>query len=272
MPATTPKASFNVATLFPIDHGPPDGGTLAMTLRSVFRLCWLAGEILRAFLDYFFRVAFVSAAGKRTARAAWMQRAARRHLRIFNFTVAVTGAIPRSGLFVSNHLSYMDILVICSVTPAAFVSKADVRGWPVFGRLATLGGTVFVERERRLVVGEVNTQIQSALDSGVLVVIFPEGTSTDGQSVLPFRSSLLEPVAGGTHAITVGRLAYSLPAGEGDAGQEVCYWGDHVFAKHLLNLTRKRAVRASIRFAPFGRASGDRKELARQLHEAVGRL
>jgi len=241
-----------------------------MTARAAGRFPWFAVQIFLNVADYFLRVSFAPQASLRQARADWQQRAARRHLKLFNFSATVTGEIPRAGLLVSNHLSYLDILVIGSLTPTVFVSKADVRGWPVFGWLAARAGTVFIERERRLHVGEVNTQIQSALADGMLVVVFPEGTSSNGATVLPFRSSLLEPVAGGGHPITVSRLAYSLA--DGDAAKEACYWGDHTFFPHLLNLLGKRALRATVKFAPFGPSTADRKELARQLHAAVAGL
>jgi len=241
-------------------------------LRAFGRVLMLVGIEVWAVLDYFFQVVWVPAAQKRRARAAWMQRQAKRHLRLFSFSVELTGPLPQSGLLVSNHLSYLDIILIGSLTPAVFVSKADVRQWPVFGLLAKLAGTVFIERERRLHVGEVNGQIASALADGLLVVIFPEGTSTDGSGVLPFRSPLLEPVAGGDHEITVGRLRYLLPDGDGNPGQEVCYWGDHVFFPHLLNLLGKRRVKALVRFGKFGPSTADRKELARRLQTAVAEL
>ena len=221
-------------------------------------------------VDYSCRVLWVPEKSRRAARAAWLQRATLRHLKIFGFTSEITGTIPRTGLLVSNHLSYLDILVLGSLTPAVFVSKADVRSWPVFGWLAALAGTVFIERERRLHVGAVNAQIQSALDDGMLVVIFPEGTSSNGADVLPFRSPLLEPVAGGTHHITISRLQYSLQ--DGDAADEACYWGDHSFFPHLLNLLGKRALHARVHFAPYGSSTADRKELAKQLHAAVSGL
>ncbi len=220
--------------------------------------------------NYFFTAAFASKKNKRAARAAWLHRASRRHLRIFGCTTAVTGVIPQSGLLVSNHLSYLDILVISAITPAVFVSKSEVRNWPLFGWLASLGGTVFIERARRTHVGVVNREIESALAEGVLVVIFPEGTSSDGEAILPFRSPLLEPVASGGHPIAVSYLHYELP--DGDARTEVCYWGDHVFFPHILHLLGKRAVRATVRFDEFQRTTDDRKELAIQLRDAVGKL
>ena len=120
-------------------------------------------------------------------------------------------------------MSYLDILAISSVTPAVFVSKADVRRWPLFGWFAAIAGTVFVDRERRHHVGQVNAEIEAALADGELVVIFPEGTSSNGESLLPFRTSLLEPAARGQYELSVGWLHYELS--DGDARQEVVLLG-----------------------------------------------
>ena len=106
--------------------------------------------------------------------------------------------------------------------------------------------------------------------SGLLVVIFPEGTSSDGADVLPFRSSLLEPALRGNHQISTAWIHYALE--DGDAKSEVCYWGDHTFFPHLLNLLGKKSVRATLRFGKFQRTTDDRKELAKQLHAAVSEL
>jgi len=241
-----------------------------MTIRAAGRLCWFAWEVVVIIINYFLTTAFAPAKTKRLARAAWLSRSARRHLKIFGYSAKISGAVPSSGLLICNHLSYLDILAICSTTPAVFVSKADVRRWPLFGWFAALGGTVFVERERRTHVGEVNREIETALAAGALVVIFPEGTSSDGKSILPFRTSLLEPAARGGHEISVGWIHYELD--DGDAGNEVCYWGDHTFFPHLLNLMGKRRIRATLRFGKFHRTTDDRKELAQQLREAVLQL
>lgn len=241
-----------------------------MNIRAAGRICWFVFEVTVVIFNYFFTAAFAPQKSKRLARAAWLHRASRRHLRIFNYSATITGPAPKSGLLVSNHLSYLDILAISAATPAVFVSKADVRHWPLFGWLAKLAGTVFVERERRTQVGQVNRQIQQALDEGALVVLFPEGTSTNGEDVIPFRSSLLEPAASGTQPISVGCLHYELE--NGDARNEVCWWGDHSFLPHLLNMIGKKSIRATLRFAPFERTTNDRKELAKQMREAVLKL
>lgn len=238
-----------------------------MSLRAVCKLIWFLLQVAANLINYIFTTAFVAAKDKRQARSVWLNLCCRRHLKIFGCTTALAGEIPRTGLLVSNHLSYLDILVICANAPSVFVSKADVRRWPLFGWLASLAGTVFIERERRAHVGAVNAEIQNALDQGILVVIFPEGTSTDGTEVLPFRSSLLEPALRGGHPISTACIQYELPAG--NAKQEVCYWGDHTFFPHLLNLLGKKSVRATLRFGKFSRTTDDRKELAGQLRAAV---
>jgi 1-acyl-sn-glycerol-3-phosphate acyltransferase len=238
-----------------------------MTIRAAGRFCWFAWEVVVVVVNYSFTAAFAPKKSKRLARAAWLHRASRRHLKIFGYSADVAGPIPKAGLLVSNHLSYLDILAISATTPAVFVSKADVKRWPLFGWFASLGGTVFVERERRTHVGEVNREIETALAAGVLVVVFPEGTSTNGDEVLPFRSSLLEPALAGNHPIATAWLHYEMPGG--DAKQDVCYWGDHEFFPHLINLLGKKSIRATLRFGKFQRTTDDRKELAVQLRAAI---
>ena len=129
---------------------------------------------------------------------------------------------------------------------------------------------MFIDRQRRTHVGEVNGEIQNALDGGALVIVFPEGTSSDGRNVLPFKSSLLEPATQQKHPLTVGRVRYTLANGDDD--EAVAYWGDAVFFTHLLNLLSRDEVRATVRFAPVADHSSDRKELALQLHAAVSGL
>jgi len=243
-----------------------------MTIRAAGRLCWFAWEVVVIIFNYYFTAARAPKDKQRLERAAWLSRSSRRHLKIFGYSASVSGDIPKRGLLISNHLSYLDVLAISAVTPAVFVSKAEVRRWPLFGWFAALSGTVFVERERRTHVGEVNREIETALAAGALVVLFPEGTSTNGETILPFRTSLLEPAARGSHEIAVGWIHYELPDGDGDARNEVCYWGDHAFFSHALNLFGKKSVHATLRFGKFQPTTDDRKELAKQLHAAVAEL
>lgn len=238
-----------------------------MTFRAAGKLLWFLFEVGVILVDYVLTAAFVSGTHRRVARAAWLHRACRRHIKIYSCTVTHQGPVPQSGLLVANHLSYLDILVLSSITPTVFVSKSEVRNWPLFGWLASLGGTVFIQRERRTHVGPVNREIAAAMADGALVAVFPEGTSTNGDVVLPFRSPLLEPVMAGAHSIATAYLHYELEGG--DARHEVCYWGDHTFFPHAVNLLGKRRVRAHVTFGTFERTTDDRKELALQLRAAV---
>jgi len=241
-----------------------------MTIRAAGRLCWFAWEVGVVILNYFLTAARAPKDQQRLARAAWLSRSSRRHLKIFGYSASVSGDVPTRGLLITNHLSYLDVLTISAVTPAVFVAKSEIRGWPLFGWFAAIAGTVFVNRARRTHVGEVNREIEAALAAGALVVIFAEGTSSNGETILPFRTSLLEPAARGNHEIAVGWLHYEVPGG--NAGRDVCYWGDHSFLPHVLNLLGQKAIRTTVRFAKFQRITEDRKVLAGQLHDAVAEL
>jgi 1-acyl-sn-glycerol-3-phosphate acyltransferase len=234
--------------------------------RVVGRLLWLMAEFIFAALNFL-------RCGRNPSiieRARWLHCCSRRMLRVLRPTVRVSGSVPTSGLLVSNHLSYVDILVLSSLTPAIFVSKHEVQNWPVFSWFAKMGGTLFVDRERRTTVGQTTDEIQSALDQGALVVLFPEGTSSNGKTVLPFKSSLLEPATRQTQALFVSVIQYELE--DGNVAEEVCYWKDMKMLPHALNLLSKRSIRASVRFTQLPESSTDRKELARQLHSEVLRL
>lgn len=239
-------------------------------VRVSARLIWLSAEFVLAALNYARWCGFAkNCPGSK--RAAWLQHSSRRILRIFKTKIKTSGSIPKSGLLVSNHLSYVDILVIASVTPSMFVAKREVKSWPVFGFFAKLAGTVFVDRERRTRVGQTTGEIETALHHGALVVLFPEGTSSNGETVLPFKSSLLEPAARQTHALFASHIQYELE--DGDVGEELCYWKDaHTLLPHLVNLLSKRTIKAEVRFTQLREASTDRKELARQLHSEILRL
>ncbi len=238
-------------------------------VRVTGRLIWLITELIWAALAYALRCG-LSKNCPASKRVLWLQNHSRRLLRIFKTEIRTSGTIPTSGLLVSNHLSYVDILVISTITPAMFVAKREVKSWPVFGMFAKMGGTLFVDRERRTRVGHTTNEIQAALDQGALVVLFPEGTSSDGKTVLPFKSSLLEPATRQAHALFASLVQYELD--DGDVGEEVCYWKDMTLVPHLINLLSKRTIRASVRFTQLRESSTDRKELAKQLHSEILRL
>lgn len=243
---------------------------MRITGRFLWRATWLCGELLLIGLRFFLLHAITFGRPTLRQRAACLHWACRRTLRVFVDRVEVIGPRPASGLLVSNHLSYVDIPLLGSFNPAIFVSKAEVKRWPVFGWFAALGGTVFVQRERRGEVGQIADQIRQLLREGYLVVLFPEGTSSGGDTVLPFKSSLLEPVVGQTHEVHAGCIAYSLA--DGVVSEDVCYWGDMILGPHLVKLLGKSFVRARVSFADIREPATDRKALAKQLHTAISAL
>ncbi len=244
--------------------------SLKHPVRITGRLLWLVAELVLASVTFVFRCAFVSGDEALTARAAWLQSHARRVMRVFGAHTQASGPIPSGGLLVCNHLSYLDVLALASLTPAVFVAKREVKSWPVFGWFARLAGTLFVDRARRTHVGQVTNEIQTALNNGVLVILFPEGTSSGGETVLPFKSSLLEPATRQCHSLSAGLIQYQLE--DGDVSEEVCYWKDMTLVPHLVNLLSKRTIHASVHFTRLREGSTNRKELARQLHSEVLRL
>ena len=141
-------------------------GLLAHPLRVTGRLLWLAAELSLAGLSFLFgSLPGGPGHSRRERQAFWLQRGCRRVLRLLHVEVQVTGDVPAEGLLVSNHLSYLDILVLSSLTPALFVAKREVKTWPVFGWLAACGGTLFIDRERRHDVARLNQEIKVVLQS-----------------------------------------------------------------------------------------------------------
>jgi 1-acyl-sn-glycerol-3-phosphate acyltransferase len=199
-------------------------------------------------------------------RALWLHRACRMITHRLSMQVTVAGALPPSGLIASNHLSYLDILFFASQMPCVFVSKAEVLSWPMFGILARCGGTIFVERGRGAVLDKVSGEIRAALEQGVPVVLFPEGTSTDGSTVLNFFPALFEAAIQTGAPVYPAAIAYEM-----DDGREVdlCYYGDITFGPHLLTALGHDGIHAQIVFARDATRYVDRKAAARETREQV---
>lgn len=220
---------------------------------------------LCALLEICLTNSFVRRNRRAQLRAEWLHRWCKVAGRIVGLRLVSRGEIPRAGLLVCNHLSYLDIIALSSLRPCVFVAKRDVRGWPIFGWLASAAGTIYVDRTRRVAAADAAKKIKAAIDAGLLVVLFPEGTSSDGATVLPFKSALLEPAT----QCQVGTAGISYQVKLGSVGDEVCYWRDMTLVPHLLNLLTKPEVFAGISFSPMRRCEGNRKEIARYLREEV---
>lgn len=184
--------------------------------------------------------------------------------------IDVNGSIPEPGLIVSNHLSYLDILVFSAVTNCIFVSKREVKSWPGIGWISSFSGTIYIDRTRRAETHAIQSEMEAALSNGTRLVLFPEGTSSDGSRVMHFHSSLFQPAMEVGARITAAAIAYSIP--DGDAAREACYWGDMTLLPHLLNLLTKESVQVRLRFSRQHLQFSDRKEAARTMRIEVERL
>jgi 1-acyl-sn-glycerol-3-phosphate acyltransferase len=243
---------------------------LKTALRVTGRLFWLAGEILLALLDFVMNVMFAREMPLPRARSLWLQQVCRRVLRIMKVTIKTQGPIPLQGLLVSNHLGYLDILVLSAVAPALFIARSDVKRWPILGWFAILAGTLFVRRARRSDIAQLNREVTLALDAGALVVLFPEEAGSDSHHVLRFRSSLLEPIARLDHPLSAASIHYARPDREpvghiGDSSNERVM-------PFLLKLLSTSRMSATVSFVRLEQGPNSRKELARSLHSQVMRL
>jgi 1-acyl-sn-glycerol-3-phosphate acyltransferase len=190
--------------------------------------------------------------------------------RLVGLKVATSGRAPAPPfLLVSNHLSYLDVILLGTQTSGRFIAKKEVSRWPIWGPLARLAGTIFVDREDGRDAVRVAGLIEQAWDEGDGVLFFPEGTSTAGDRVLPFKPALLEAAARREWPVRYASLSYQVPTGEEPASRSVCWWGDMTLGPHLIGLCRLSACTGFITFGAEPIQSADRKELARRLHQNV---
>lgn len=199
-------------------------------------------------------------------RARWLQESCSLVLRSLGVKVQLRGSLRAQGLIVANHLSYLDVPAFAAATPCVFIAKREVRRWPVFGFFARCGGTIFIDRQSRASTDAVAEQTREALRKGVSVLLFPEGTSTDGSAVLRFHPSLLEPAIVLGKPISPAAIGYRVAGGE---ERDVCYYGDIHFAPHLLEVLGRREISAEVEFDRGAQTYADRKAAAQGLREKI---
>jgi 1-acyl-sn-glycerol-3-phosphate acyltransferase len=184
--------------------------------------------------------------------------------------ITVEGRPPQAPFFlVSNHLSYVDIIAFASQLDCVFVSKSEVREWPVVGFLCRSMDIIFIDRERRADIPRVIALIEKAWQKRQGVIVFPEGTSSKGCGLLPFKPSLLEPAVKAGLPVSYASLSYQTPPDEPPAYLSVCWWGDMTFAPHALALFRLSGFRAKLVFGAQSFLEEDRKVLAQKLRAAI---
>jgi 1-acyl-sn-glycerol-3-phosphate acyltransferase len=203
-------------------------------------------------------------------RAEWMHFCGRIVMAALGIGYRVEGELPSGNVQIAaNHLSYLDIVIVSAALPAAFVAKREIGGWAGFGPLSKMGGAIFVDRASRASAWETAEAMAERLQSGVPVVLFPEGTSTDGSEVLRFHSTLFAPAVETRIPVVPAAVFYEVK-GEG-AERDLCWFGDDAFLPHLLRVLRVEGFTAVVRFGQ-PEIYPDRQTAAWRSHDAVAAM
>lgn len=190
---------------------------------------------------------------------------------IANLNLEIKGNPPEPPfLLVSNHLSYMDVAALRSVIECVFVAKADIEGWLMAGTMIRNLGIIYINRENRRDIPRAGAKVIEALERGEGVVVFAEGTTSNGSRILPFKSSFLEFAAERDLPVYYSTVSYETLPGEIPASESVCWWREESeFVPHIFELFKMPGFRGSITFGDEPIISSNRKELAEKLHQAA---
>ncbi len=235
-------------------------------LRATWRLARAVTHGLHGLLVVLLRFPSLDEAA-RHARVQWWSA---RMLQALGVELVVHGSFrPGAKLVVANHVSWLDIMAVHAVCPdARFVSKADVQQWPLVNRLVAAGGTLYIQRERRRDALRVVHQMAEALSAGQTVAVFPEGTTTDGHTLLPFHANLLQAAIATQTPVQPVALRYA------DRRDRVCaaaaYVGQTSLAQSLWMLAGGRGMVVHVAALPArGSAHADRRALADTLRDDI---
>ncbi|MDP2828523.1 MAG: lysophospholipid acyltransferase family protein [Sulfuricellaceae bacterium] len=193
-------------------------------------------------------------------------------LRILGVRTSINGSIGRREerglIIIANHVSWLDIFLLSAIHPIRFISKSEVRSWPLLGWLATLTGTLYIERARQRDTARVNKLITGALSRGECLAFFPEGSTTDGREIKPFLASLFQPAIDAEAQLQPIALRYFKADGSPDLAP--AYYGDISLAETLKQIMGQRCTQAEVSFLSRMESKGhNRKTLARQAEHII---
>jgi 1-acyl-sn-glycerol-3-phosphate acyltransferase len=204
-------------------------------------------------------------------RRALVRRWSRKLLSMLRVEARIHGALDAHGgnvLIVANHVSWLDIFVLNAHRPARFVAKSEIAGWPLAGRLIRGAGTIFVDRGRRHDTRRVNHHAAQALASGEVVAVFPEGTTSDGATLLRFHASLLQPIVEAQGHLQPVAIRYRDASGAHSTLP--AYVGDESFARSFWRVCGARGLVVDVHApAPLAAHGANRRDLARAAEEAI---
>lgn len=237
-------------------------------LRAVFRYVSFVVSTLGIYSFWFITAPFV------TNKVFWRQEILRVWARAFvcvsNMKIEVIGSPPAPPFFlVCNHLSYTDVPALRAVVNGVFVAKGEIENWFLAGKICRDMGTIFINRSNRRDIPRAGNEIIKRLERGEGVIVFPEGTSTKGETVLPFNSSFLEFAAQKDLPVSYASITYATPPDAPKASDAVTWWDEKTFGEHLWYLFQAREYSAVISFGDAPIHNCNRKELARVLWEKV---
>ncbi len=238
-------------------------------VRSVVRSVLLLAMLLAATVDLWIKRPKYGAGG-----AVWIHGWCRRIVSVMGIKVTVTGKLPESGAVVSNHLSYLDILLYSATRPFIMVAKTEIKSWPLLGRLTAQAGTVYVDRGGGpRTYPAVNRAMAEAYQRGLPVLFFPEGTTTNGEGVLPFRRGLFHSILNNGIALRTSALRLSIHGDNGGAtvADDVCWWGDAYFGPHIFKCLGLEGLAAQIEFKDEPVEGSDRFSLSENAQARVAR-
>ncbi len=172
-------------------------------------------------------------------------------------------------LLVCNHLSYVDIPALRLAAKGVFVAKREIDDWFLAGPMVRNMGNIYIDRNNRRDIPRAGAEVIKKLGEQEGVIIFPEGTSTKGETVLPFNSSFLEFAARSDIAVSYASLRYVTPEGGPTPSERVCWWDDTGFLKHMWLLFSLPSFKAVVTFGKGPLVETDRKRLAARLRDGV---
>ncbi len=190
--------------------------------------------------------------------------------KIAGMSIEVIGKPPQPPFFlVTNHLSYTDIAVLRAIVQGVFVAKSEIKDWFFAGRIVADMGNIFIDRKSRRDIPRAGAEIIKKLNEGEGVIVFPEGTSSKGEEVLPFNSSFLQFASGTDIPVSYASISYRTPKDGPTASEMVCWWDDTTFITHLFRLFTLKRFTATVNFGDEPVLNPDRKKLASELREKV---
>ena len=237
------------------------------------RQAWRAASMAVHFARGLATTTFLFPSASDAQRREHIRRWSARLLALLAIEPRVTGEVTADGgnlVFIANHVSWLDIFVLDAHSPARFIAKSELSQWPAIGRLIRDTGTIFLERTRRADMKRVNAEASAALLRGDFLAVFPEGTTTDGTTLLKFHGSLLQPAIDSNGRVQPIALRYTYADGAHSLAPE--YVGDTSFLRSFWRVCGARAQVVEITaYAPLAAAGHTRRELAAIAEVAIRR-